>query len=170
MDTKHGNNLIIGNMMVNPTEFGVSPKFSDNTKFRLRKSSTLGALEETRDLSEVVFFLFRNSIIVAHADHSWRSRPSWAFYQFTLLLCLWRLGVCNYIYIYMYSNPKKYRKTVYSYFTTGSYQLLLYIYIHVYVYIYRYTHIHHQGLTDTRKAAAWKLQRTPGASVSARRE
>ena len=75
MDTKHGNNLIIGNMMVNPTEFGVSPKFSDNTKFRLRKSSTLEALEETRDLSEVVFSfsatasLLRMLTIRGEADH-----------------------------------------------------------------------------------------------------
>ena len=43
-------------------------------------------------------------------------------------------------------------------------------YIYTCICIYIDTHIHHQGLTDTRKAAAWKLQRTPGASVSARRE
>ena len=133
MDTKHGNNLIIGNMMVNPTEFGVSPKFSDNTKFRLRKSSTLGALEETRDLSEVVFFLFCNSIIVAHADHSWRSRPSWAFYQFTLLLCLWRLGVCNYIYICIVT-PRNIEKRFILILQQDPTNFC-YIYIHVYVYI-----------------------------------
>ena len=43
------------------------------------------------------------------------------------------------IYIYMYSNPKKYRKTIYSYFTTGSYQLLLYIYTRLCIYIDTHT-------------------------------
>ena len=124
-------------MMVNPTEFGVSPKFSDNTKFRLRKSSTLEALEETRDLSEVVFSfsatasLLRMLTIRGEADHHG---------PFISLLFCYVYGDWVYvtIYIYVYSNPKKYRKTIYSDFTTGSYQLLLYIYM--YMYIYRYTH------------------------------